>query len=50
MGQCKRCRHPWSLHGNGTTACKAVGCKGGDGTVACPAFVEEEEPARAAAG
>jgi hypothetical protein len=43
-GKCSRCNHPWSLHGNGTTPCKAVGCKGGEAGP-CPEFQAEPEPA-----
>lgn len=40
---CARCHHPYPLHGNGKTACKAVGCKAGPDEQPCPGFVRADE-------
>ena len=42
---CYRCRHPRSLHHNGTSGCTAPSCRGGPDHGPCPAF----EPADARA-
>jgi hypothetical protein len=36
---CTRCRHPFPLHGNGTTPCRARNCHGGPDASPCPGFL-----------
>lgn len=43
QSRCRRCRHAYSLHGNGETACQAGGCKGGPGGTRCPGFLPETD-------
>ena len=40
---CGRCKHPYPLHGNGTTECKAIGCKAGPDGGPCPEWVPAEQ-------
>lgn len=40
---CAGCGHPLTLHSNGTTACKAAGCKGGPGGGPCEGFARLED-------
>jgi hypothetical protein len=42
---CAACGHPFALHSNGTTPCKAVGCHVPDGGP-CPGFVTRVLPSR----
>ena len=42
---CAVCRHPRTLHGNGTTPCKAPGCKAGPNGAPCPGFRAEGQEA-----
>lgn len=35
---CGNCGHPFTLHSNGATPCKAAGCTGGGGSAPCPGF------------
>jgi hypothetical protein len=40
---CGECGHPFSLHGNGTTQCRAMGCAGESGK-RCQAFRLPDAP------
>ena len=40
---CHRCGHPYALHSNGQTPCRAAGCRLPDGQP-CPAYIAEPEP------
>lgn len=40
---CKSCGHPYALHGNGTTPCKAFACTAGPDGEPCQGFVAEGE-------
>lgn len=42
---CTLCRHPRTLHDNGTTPCKAPGCKAGPDGAPCPGFHAEGQEA-----
>jgi len=37
---CARCGHPFALHSNGTTPCKAFACTAGPDEAPCPEFQE----------
>lgn len=48
---CARCGHPYALHSNGTTECKAFACTTGPDGAPCPGFrgtAEEPGPERLA--
>jgi hypothetical protein len=38
---CGDCGHPFTLHSNGKTECRAVGCHAGPLGTACPGFATE---------
>ena len=40
QGGCAGCRHPFALHSNGTTECKAFACKSGPQGTPCPGFTD----------
>lgn len=37
---CGNCGHPYALHSNGTTECKAFACTAGHDGAPCPEFAE----------
>lgn len=48
---CQACGHPYALHSNGATACRAGSCTAGPGGQPCEGFVtagQGEQPARLA--
>lgn len=40
---CHDCGHPFTLHSNGKTACKASACTAGPGGQPCPGFTHEHQ-------
>lgn len=46
---CKKCGHPYALHSNGDTPCRATGCSAGPDGTPCQSFEPaQEEPCSAA--
>jgi hypothetical protein len=43
-GPCARCRHPYALHSNGTTACRAFACTAGPEGGPCQEFLAQAMP------
>ena len=43
--KCDRCGHTWSFHGKSfDRECRAMGCRGGEHDVRCPAFIQVLDP------